>query len=84
MDGWPGNHVRPCKKIRQTVREASGAIFMLRCAELGLSDLALQNMTMGMVFDLMTEKENDSYHYPFKATQEDIYSFFGGGKKENG
>ena len=45
---------------------------MLRCAELGLSDEALQNMSLGMVFDLFTEKTND------RATQEDIYSFFGG------
>ena len=84
MDGWAGNYVHGGKKIRQTVREASGAIFMLRCAELGLSDNALYNMSMGMVFDLMTEKENDSYRYPYKATQDDIYSFFGGWKKDNG
>lgn len=64
----------------QTVREANGAIFMLRCAELGLSDEALQNMSMGMVFDMFTEKVNDNHKYPIKATQEDIYSFFGGSK----
>lgn len=51
---------------------------MLRCAELGLSDEALQNMSLGMVFDLFTEKTNDSVKYPYMATQEDIYSFFGG------
>ena len=53
---------------------------MLRCAELGLSDEALQNMSMGMVFDMFTEKANDSHKYPIKATQDDIYSFFGGKK----
>ena len=53
---------------------------MLRCAELGLSDDALKNMSMGMVFDMFTEKTNDDYKYPIKATQEDIYSFFGGSK----
>lgn len=53
---------------------------MLRCAELGLSDEALQNMSMGMVFDMFTEKANDDYKYPIKATQEDIYSFFGGNR----
>ena len=51
---------------------------MLRCAELGLSDEALQNMSLGMVFDLFTEKTNDSVKYPYRATQEDIYSLFGG------
>ena len=73
-----GADLNTCKKIRETVREANGAIFMLRCAELGLSDEALQNMSLGMVFDLFTEKMNDSVKYPYKATQEDIYSFFGG------
>lgn len=53
---------------------------MLRCAQLGLSDEALYNMTVGMVFDMFTEKANDREEYPIKATQEDIYAFFGGGK----
>lgn len=78
MDGWFRNHRDTSKKIRQTVREANGSIFMLRCCELGLSDEALNNMTMGMVFDMYTEKGNDNHKYPFKATQDDIYSFFGG------
>ena len=50
---------------------------MLRCAELGLSDPALDDMTMGMVYDMYTEKANDHEKYPYKATQEDIYAFFG-------
>lgn len=49
---------------------------MLRCAELGLSDEALEGMTMGMVYDLMTEKANDQENYPYEATQEDIERFF--------
>lgn len=59
---------------------------MLRCAELGLSDEALSNMSLGMVFDLFTEKGNDQHKYPYKSTQEDIYSFFGGnhGRKNQG
>ena len=52
---------------------------MLRCAQLGLSDEALSSMTMGMVFDMFTEKANDAEDYPIKATQEDIYAFFGKG-----
>lgn len=54
-------------------------MFMLRCAELGLSDDALSEMTVGMVYDMMTEKANDYEKYPYKATQEDIYAFFGRG-----
>lgn len=73
------HHQRPGKKIRATTREPTGAIFMLRCAELGLSDEALRGMTMGMVYDMYTEKANDGEQYPYKATQDDIYAFFGRG-----
>lgn len=70
---------RTRKKISPSTREPNGAIFMLRCAELGLSDDALRGMSMGMVFDLLTEQANDSVDYPKKATQEDIERFFGKG-----
>lgn len=63
--------------MRATVREPSGAVFMLRCAELGLSDEALGGMTMGMVTDMLIEKANDSEDYPYAATQSDIDEFFG-------
>ena len=49
---------------------------MLRCAELGLSREDLDDMTVGMVYDMLTERANDREQYPFKATQEDINSFF--------
>ena len=62
-----------------TTREPTGAAFMLRCAELGLSDDALEQMSMGMVYDMMIEKANDAETYPYVATQEDIYAFFGKG-----
>lgn len=52
---------------------------MLRCAELNLSDEALAGMDMGMIYDMITEKANDRETYPVKATQEDIYAFFGRG-----
>lgn len=52
---------------------------MLRCAQLGLSDQALSEMTMGMIYDMLIEQNNDSEEYPYKATQEDIEMFFGKG-----
>ena len=52
-------------------------MFMLRCAELGLTDEALDDMTMGMVYDMLIERANDAEQYPYKATQDDIYAFFG-------
>ena len=48
---------------------------MLRCAELNLSDEALAGMTMGMVYDLLTERANDHEKYPFVATQDDFDQF---------
>ena len=74
-----GNHQHSKKKVRATTRENNGAIFMLRCAELALSDEALHNMTIGMVYDMYTEKANDNEKYPYKGTQEDIYRLFGKG-----
>ena len=47
---------------------------MLRCAHFGLSDEALKTMTMGMVYDMLTEEGEE---YPYQATQEDIKAFFG-------
>ena len=78
MERESEDHFRAEKKIKATVREPNGAIFMLRCARLGLSDEALSTMTMGMVYDMMTEEANDREEYPLEATQEDINSFFGG------
>lgn len=49
----------------------------MRAAHFGLSDEALANMTMGMVYDMLTEEANDREEYPIKATQEDIDAFFG-------
>lgn len=72
------NYIGTKKKVRPTTREPNGATFMLRCAQLGLSDEALNTMTMGMVYDMYTEKANDQEEYQFIATQDDIYAFFGG------
>lgn len=48
---------------------------MLRCAQLGLSDEALNGMTLGMVYDLMIEQANDHERYPSMASQDDFDSF---------
>lgn len=49
---------------------------MLRCAELGIGSADLDGMTVGMVYDMLIERENDQETYPYKATQEDIEAFF--------
>ncbi|MFQ9817241.1 MAG: hypothetical protein ACLRX3_03765 [Subdoligranulum sp.] len=61
--------------MRATVREETGATFMLRCAELGLSREDLADMTMGMVYDMLIERANDHEQYSIRATQEDFDRF---------
>ena len=48
---------------------------MLRCKELGLSIDDLYNIDFGLVADMLTEKDNDNYDYPYKASQEDFDRF---------
>lgn len=50
---------------------------MLRCAELGLSREDLDDMTMGMVYDMLIERGNDQEKYVKIADQDDIYCLFG-------
>lgn len=51
---------------------------MLRCAELHLNKDDLDDMTVGMVFDMITEKANDHEKYNIKAPQGSMASFFKG------
>lgn len=51
---------------------------MLRCAELHLSAEDLDDMTIGMVFDMITEKANDHEKYDIKAPAGSMKSFFQG------
>lgn len=48
---------------------------MLRCKELGLSVFELEHIDFGLVLDMLTERSNDDYKYPYKATQEDFDKF---------
>jgi hypothetical protein len=48
---------------------------MLRVAQMGISFRDLALIDVGMVFDMMTESGNDSYKYPFKASQADMDNF---------
>lgn len=54
------------------------ALFLLRAAQLGISIQDLDLLTVGMVFDMVTEKINDTEgEYARVATQEDIDNWFG-------
>lgn len=65
----------PKKKERASIRKMNTAIFMLRCKELGLSVDDLENIEYGLVQDMMIEKSNDRYNYPYKAEQKDYDNF---------
>lgn len=48
---------------------------MLRCKELGLTVEELEDIDYGLVEDMLTERGNDEYNYPYKATQDDFNKF---------
>lgn len=50
-------------------------LYVLRCVQLGLKISELDDLEMGFIMDMMTEKSNDDYEYPVKATQEDFDNF---------
>lgn len=50
-------------------------LFLLRCAEMGLSVSDLPLLTVGIVLDMATEKANDSFEYEEIATQDDFDRF---------
>ena len=50
-------------------------LFLLRCVQIGLSLSELDLLTIGVVNDMFTERENDEYSYDSLATQEDFDKF---------
>ena len=50
-------------------------LFLLRCVQLGLSMCDLDFLTIGLVNDMFTERENDDFKYDSLATQEDFDAF---------
>ena len=50
-------------------------LFLLRCFEIGISVKDLDDLTIGLVLDIWTEKGNDSVKYRQVATQEDFDKF---------
>lgn len=51
---------------------------MLRCAQLNLSVEDLDDMTIGMVYDMLTERANDHEEYPIKAQPGSLAGFLKG------
>lgn len=63
------------KKQREIERELNTPLFLLRCIQLGLTLSDLSQIDIGLALDMMTEQQNDDYHWPFKATQADFDRF---------
>lgn len=63
------------KKLRPSSREMTTPLFLLRCAQVGISIQDLDLLTVGLVLDIFTEKNNDDYQWPKMATQEDMDKF---------
>lgn len=53
----------------------STALFLLRCIEVGLSLNDLDELSVGAVDDMFTEKSNDDYEWKEIASQEDFDKF---------
>lgn len=57
------------------MRDYTTALYLLRCAQLGLHYDDMEHLTVGMVTDMMIERSNDELEYPEKATQDDFKRF---------
>lgn len=51
------------------------ALFLLRVFQIGMTQAELDTLTMGTVFDIMTEAENDDFKYKQVASQDDFDRF---------
>ena len=63
------------KKLRQTDREMTTPLFLLRCVQLGLSMTDLELLSIGLINDMYAESRNDDCKYAQVATQEDFDRF---------
>ena len=66
---WLENKTRPIDRPMTT------ALFLLRAAQMGLSMSDLDLLTIGMIWDMMTEAANDHCTYEQLPTQDDFDSF---------
>lgn len=53
----------------------TSGLFYLRCVQMGMSIEDTDLLTMGEIFDMITESSNDSYEYETIATQDDFDRF---------
>lgn len=56
-------------------RPVTTGLFLLRCAQMGLSMSDLDRLDVGMVYDMLIENGNDDAEWNKIATQEDFDKF---------
>ena len=50
-------------------------LFLLRCMQIGIALSELDLLTIGVVNDMFTERENDEFSYDTLGTQSDMDAF---------
>ena len=65
-----------CKETRKSEREMTTPLFLLRCVQLGISIADLDLLTIGLVNDMFTERQNDDCPYKELASQADNLTNF--------
>ena len=63
------------KKSRQTERELTTALFLLRCYQNNIPIDDLDKLDIGFIFDMFAEAQNDHYEWDEVATQNDFDRF---------
>lgn len=63
------------KKPRKSEREMTTQLFLLRCVQLSISIADLDLLTIGLVNDMFTERQDDDYPYKELASQADFDKF---------
>ena len=61
--------------MKKTSREMTTVLFLLRSVEIGISVGDLDLLTIGMVLDMWTEKDNDDVKYQRVAGQSEFDRF---------
>lgn len=63
------------KLVGQQIKKIRKQKHMLRCVQLGISIADLDLLTIGLVNDMFTERQNDEYPYQELASQADFDRF---------
>jgi hypothetical protein len=61
--------------MKRTERPSSTALIVLRAVQIGLKLDDLDCLSLGMIYDILTEAANDDYNWKQIATQDDFDRF---------